>query len=79
MAKKNDYSLFINFFSNALKNRIIHYFLGPHYSLFINFFGSLFTIHYKEGPLFTNHYTPSRPSTIFKTILLYLLNVSPSL
>ena len=23
--------------------------------------GSLFTIHYKKGPLFTNHYTPSRP------------------
>ena len=24
--------------------------------------GSLFTIHYKKGQLFTNHYTPSRPS-----------------
>ena len=35
MAKKTDYSLFINFFSNSIKNRIIHYFLGPHYSLFI--------------------------------------------
>ena len=38
-------------------------FLGPHYSLFI-IFGSLFTIHFKKGPLFTNHYTPSRPSYI---------------
>ena len=44
VAKKSDYSLFINFLS-----------------LFIFFFGS-FTIHYKKGPLFTNHYTPSRPS-----------------
>ena len=44
MAKKSDYSLFINFFSNSLKNRIIHYFRPPlftihyfwaHYSLFI--------------------------------------------
>ena len=64
MAKKYDYSLFINFFFYSLKNRIIHYFLGPHYSLFI-YFGSLFTIHYKKGPLFTNHYTPSRPSYMF--------------
>ena len=35
VAKKSDYSLFIN--------------LGPYYSLFIIFFGSLFTIHYKKG------------------------------
>ena len=35
MAKKSDYSLFINFFFNSLKNRIIHYFLGSHYSLFV--------------------------------------------
>ena len=61
VAKKSDYSLFINFFFNSLKKGIIHKFLGPHYSLF---FGSLFTIHYKKGPLFTNHYTPSRPSSI---------------
>ena len=31
-----------------------------HYSLF--FWGLLFTIHYKERSLFTNQYTPSRPS-----------------
>ena len=48
MAKKSDYSLFIIFFFNSLKNRIIHYFLRSHYSLFI-IFGSLFTIHYKMG------------------------------
>ena len=47
VAKKSDYSLFINFFFNSLKNRIIH-FLGPHYSLF-TIFGTLFTIHYKKG------------------------------
>ena len=58
---KSDYSLFIIFFFYSLK--IIGLFLGPHYSLFI-FFCSLFTIHYKKGPLFTNHYTPSRPSFI---------------
>ena len=32
-----------------------------HYSLL---FCSLFTIHYKNEPLFTNHYIPSRPSYI---------------
>ena len=43
MAKKSDYSLFINFFFNSLKYRIIHYFFRI--SLFtIHFFGSLFTI-----------------------------------
>ena len=49
MAKKSDYSLFINFFFNSLKNRIIHYFSGPQYSLFINFLAhySLFII--KKG------------------------------
>ena len=46
MAKKSDYSLFINFFFNSLKNRIIHYFLGSHYSIFIIFLAhfSLFII-----------------------------------
>ena len=38
MTKKSDKSLFINFFFNSLKNRIID-----------SFFGSLFTIHYKKG------------------------------
>ena len=33
-------------------------------SILFIFFGSLFTIHYKKGPLFTNHYTPSRPSVM---------------
>ena len=49
MAKKSEYSQFINFFFNSLNNRIIHYFLGPHYSLFINFLAhySLFII--KKG------------------------------
>ena len=48
MAKKSDYSLFINFFFNPLKTSIIHYFLNLifHYSLF---FGSIFTVHYKKG------------------------------
>ena len=41
MAKKSDYSLFIIFFFNSLKNRIIHYFRP-----------SLFTIHY-----FFTHYS----------------------
>ena len=50
MAKKTDYLLFINFFFNSLKNRIIHYFLCSHYLLFIIFFGSLFTIFFiKKG------------------------------
>ena len=46
MAKKSDYSLYINFFFNSLKDRIIHYFLGSHYSLFIIFLAhySLFVI-----------------------------------
>ena len=43
MAKKSDYSVFINFFFNSLKNRIIHYFLGPYYSLFIT---CIFLAHY---------------------------------
>ena len=61
MVKKSDYSLFINFFFKSLKKL--------DYSLI--FRPSLFTIHYfwanyslfiiKKGPLFTNHYTPSRP------------------
>ena len=60
VAKKSDYSLFIN--------------LGPHYSLFIFFFGSLFTIHYKKGhysliiifwgSLFTIHYKKGHYSLI---------------
>ena len=63
MTKKSDYLLFINFFFNSLKNRIIHYFLGSHYSLFMIFLAhySLFII---KRPLFTNHYTSSRPSYI---------------
>ena len=68
MAEKSDYSLFINFFLNSLKK------IG----LFINFWPSLFTIffaHYsifiiKKGPLFTNHYTPSRPSSRFSCSML---------
>ena len=48
MAKKSEYSIFINFFFNSITNRIIHYFSGPQYSLFF-FFGSLFTSHYKKG------------------------------
>ena len=49
MAKKSDYSLFINFFFNPLKNRITHLILSPHYSLFIIFLAhySLFII--KKG------------------------------
>ena len=47
MAKKSDYSLFIIFFFNSLKNRIIHYFFRI----------SLFTIHYFfRISLFTIHY-----------------------
>ena len=61
---KSDYSLFINFFFNSFKEFDYSLFLGPHYSLFMIFFGSLFTIHYKIRPLFTNHYTPSRPSSM---------------
>ena len=57
VAKKSDYSLFINFIFKSLKIGLFINFktLITHYSLF---FGSLFTIHYKKGPLLTNHYTP---------------------
>ena len=55
-ATKSDYSLFVIFFLQFIKNnRIIHYFLGSRYSLFIIIFYSLFTFHYKKGSLFTNH------------------------
>ena len=64
MAKKSDYSLFINFFNSLKKGLFINFkALIIHFSLF---FCSLFTIHYKKGPLFTNHYTPSRPSSMLK-------------
>ena len=65
VAKKSDYSLFINFFFNSLKKtQGYSLFLGPQYSLFTIFLAhySLFII--KKEPLFTNHYTPSRPSRI---------------
>ena len=52
MAKKSDYSLFINFFVNSLKNRIIHYFLGSHYSLFI-----IFMAHYSLFIIKKGHYS----------------------
>ena len=48
MAKKSDYSLFINFFFSSLKMSDYSLILGPHYSQFI-IFCSLFTIHYKKG------------------------------
>ena len=51
MAKKSDYSLFINFFFNSLKNRITHLFLGPHYSLFI------FLAHYSLFFIKKGHYS----------------------
>ena len=62
MAKKSDYSLFINFFFNSLKKKGNSLFFRPSIFTIHYFFGSLFTIHYEKGPLFTNHYTPSRPS-----------------
>ena len=80
MAKKSDYSLFIIFFLQFIKKIglfIIFQVLIIHYSLF---FGSLFTIHYKKGPLFTNHYTPSIPSCLMsefcssKWLKLYSMN-----
>ena len=53
MAKKSDYSLFINFYFNSLKkNRIIHYFLGSHYSLFI-----IFLAHYSLFIIKKGHYS----------------------
>ena len=55
MKKKSDYSLFINFFFNSLKYRIIHYILGPHYLLFI-IFGSLFTNHHKKAIIYLSLY-----------------------
>ena len=58
--------LFINFLALII-----------HYSLF---FDLLFTIHYKKGPLFTNHYTPSRPSFMTpssdQTLSLFLSSIS---
>ena len=52
MAKKSDYSLFINFFFNSLKYRIIHYVLGSHYSLFI-----IFLAHYSLFIIKKGHYS----------------------
>ena len=52
VAKKSDYSLFINFFFNSLKNMIIHYFIGPHYSLFI-----IFLAHYSLFIIKKGHYS----------------------
>ena len=61
MAKKSDYSLFINFFFKSLKKIGLFIIFMPSIFTIHYFFGSLFTIHYKKGPLFTNQYTPSRP------------------
>ena len=61
MAKKSDYSLFINFFFNSLKIGLSINFRPSSFTIYY-IFGSLFTIHYKKWPLFTNHYTPSRLS-----------------
>ena len=65
MAKKSDYSLFVNFFFNSLKIWLIIIFRLSLFTIHY-YFGSLFTIHYKKGPLFTNHYTPSRPSYMYQ-------------
>ena len=48
VAKKSDYSLFIIFFFNSLKNGVIHYFWHSIFTIHY-FWGSLFTIHYKKG------------------------------
>ena len=53
VAKKSNYSLFIIFFFNSLKNRIIHYFLSPHYSLFI----IIFLAHYSLFIIKEGHYS----------------------
>ena len=66
MAKKPDYSLFINFFFSLLKKWDYSLIFRPSLFTIHYFFGSLFTIHYKKGPLFTNHYTPSRPSYMYQ-------------
>ena len=80
MAKKSDYSLFINFFFNSLKKLDYSLFLRPSIFTIHYFFGPLFTIHYKKGPLFTNHYTPSRPSYIrdYNPFLVYCRELAPS-
>ena len=49
MAKKSDYSLFINFFFNSLKKLDYSLFFRPLLFTIHYFFGSLFTIHYKKG------------------------------
>ena len=51
MAKKSDYSLFINFFFNSLKKGLF-IFRPLLFTILSLCFGSLFTIHYKKGPLF---------------------------
>ena len=78
MAKKSDYSLFINFFFNSLKNRIIHYFLGSHYSLFIIILAhySLFII--KKGHyslIIIPHLDPQQGDTMGKFIQGRIPNV----
>ena len=61
VVKKSDYSLFINFFFNSLKkSRIIHYFRPSICT--IHYFLAHYSIFIIKRPLFTNEYTPSRPS-----------------
>ena len=70
MAKKSDYSLFINFFFNSLKNRIIHYFLGSRYSLFI-----IFLAHYSLFIIKKGHHSliiiPQPDPFILQEMILY--------
>ena len=49
MAKKSDYSLFINVFFNSLKKIGLFIIFRPSIFTIRFFFGSLFTIHHKKG------------------------------
>ena len=81
MAKKSDYSLFINFFFNSLKNRIIHYSLGPQNSLFINFLAhySLFVIKKGHYSLIIIPHPDRHVWCLSVSYFVYLVSVDPDI
>ena len=71
----NQFSLF---FSAILKIfQVILYILSPHYSLISNFFAYYSLISIEKWPLFSNQYTPSRPSKVrkFCKLVREILNI----
>ena len=73
MAKKSDYSLFINFFFNSLKKIGLFIIFRPSIFTIHYFFDSLFTINYKKGHylLIIIPYPDPLIYKIWKKLILY--------